>query len=563
MTTSSTSPETPSESHSSLIPPAIQHPFGILVALGLSAFLMVTAFPDGDQDYLVWLTMIPFFLTLRGAGGKKGFFYGWLGGALIEGFGFWWIGFAINSFSQLGFFIASLFFLAWLAFSALSWGILGLLLGKCRKPIHIHAVILIWVGIEFYFPRLFPWHFGGVFYQREWLSQAADIFGASGLSYVVLLGNASLYLLWEWKKGKSAFPKITVTSVVLLILFLNVYGFFRVENLNQQIAEAPEVSAGVIQPMARPEVKHASDSPGRVKFALDHLNRTQALIKNGAQDLVVWIEGAYPLVAFHPVSGEDPLKHIRRLDQRLSFDPITVPLVVGGSSYLPNPQNRKRDQAWNSAAFIEPKAFLGAGTNSADDLETRASLYHKRKRLLFGEMLPLQDYYPDWILDRVQVGTLQAGEDNPTFTLPLKSQSGESGEASAKFKILICYEAVLPSYFRHQLGDSDFLVNITEDIWYGQTAHIRQHESVLRMRCIENRVPLIRCTNVGPSGVVEITGAFDQRTAVWKAEDKVVKLKAVRAYSFYSSLGHHFSWLVIVVGFVLFIKRNSLTSPKR
>lgn len=545
-------------------PPLIRHPLGVFLALALGAALMVIAFPDGDQDYLAWLPMVPFFAVLRGAGGRRGFFLGWLGGALIEGFGFSWIGFAIREFTGLGWLVAGLFFLAWLAYSSLSWALLGFLLGRCRRPVHLHAALLVWVGVEYYFPRLFPWHFGGVFYQREWLRQAADLFGASGLSAVVLLGNAVIYSILEWKWGRARFPAISMGVLAVLLVGINVYGALRLEALDAEQSAAPTVRAGLIQPMVLPEEKSGAGRQDRetvVRFTGDLLRRSQELQAAGARDLILWIEGANTFFAFDPEPGKDPLRRGRNIGGETVFDSLTTPLVIGGASVQPHPTRTGEYLQWNSAAWIVPAG--AAGTEEAGT-RTTGALYHKRKRLLFGEMLPFQEYYPDWILDRVRVGTIEAGTESPRFPVTLPADPPEAPEPrELGFRILICYEVVLPGFFRQQLGDAEFLVNLTEDIWYGRSAHIRQHESVLRMRCIENRVPLLRCTNVGPSGVVDVAGRFDQRTAVWEPEDRVVTLRAVRPFCLYRAGGYHFPWVSLVVGLILFRKQGGLRRTGR
>jgi apolipoprotein N-acyltransferase len=76
-----------------------------------------------------------------------------------------------------------------------------------------------------------------------------------------------------------------------------------------------------------------------------------------------------------------------------------------------------------------------------------------------------------------------------------------------KFGALICYEGVFPALTREFIdGGGDFLVNITNDAWYGGTAAPHQHLIQASFRAIENRVPLVRAANTGISAVVDPDG---------------------------------------------------------
>lgn len=123
---------------------------------------------------------------------------------------------------------------------------------------------------------------------------------------------------------------------------------------------------------------------------------------------------------------------------------------------------------------------------------------------------------------------------------------GESG-----FRNLICYEAVLPEYVRQSALGSDFLVNLTEDYWYGNTAHIPQHLSVFILRAVESRVPVLRCTNVGPSGIVDIAGEFHGGRAIWEADSFTESFIPGSVPSSYSRWGHWFPLLCLLLGVLL------------
>ncbi len=116
------------------------------------------------------------------------------------------------------------------------------------------------------------------------------------------------------------------------------------------------------------------------------------------------------------------------------------------------------------------------------------------------------------------------------------------------FRNLICYEAVLPGYVRQSSIGSDYLVNLTEDYRYGNTAHIEQHRSVLILRAVESRVPVLRCTNVGPSGIIDLAGEFHGGKKTWEADSFSESFIPGSAPSFYRSWGHWFAFLCLLAG---------------
>ena len=495
----------------------------------VTGMLMVLSFPSPDLDFLIWVTLVPLFVAARGVGGKRGFRLGYVAGLVLEAGGFSWILHAISAYSGLHgawFPVALALFLGWLVYEALLWGFFGALLGRCSTPAAMLLVVPVWVGLEAAFPRLFPWHLGGAVYKREWLRQGADLFGASGLSFVILFVNVTIALALEWRRGRCPFPRRELGVSLVLIIGLNVYGAFRLSGLERDLESVEPIRVGVIQPSLDPVEKN-----GLAVF-LKLLAETERWDTDELPDLVLWPEGYDPF-GFLVWDGADPMARHRTSDtpEGTVFDPLNVPLFIGGFSVVDKgPPTR----AYNSAAYVVPKAVSGT--------DSQVSFYHKNKLLLFGERLPFQSSLPSWLLSRINVRTLPAGTECPIFTL--RSRAG----AAHRFRGLVCYEAILPSYAREKATDNtDFFANITEDFWYGQTSHVGQHVSVLMMRAVETRTPLVRCANAGPSGVIEATGAFHQRTRPFKSEKKSCLLQPRAFPSVFKSGGYLFPWAALGV----------------
>jgi apolipoprotein N-acyltransferase len=490
-------------------------------AAGLTGLLMVLAFPACDHDYLLWLVLVPLFWTACGAGPGRGFLAGWLSGFTLVCGGFYWVLSAMRAFSGLGRGLSEAMFLPWVLYESLPWGILGLCLGALRStgrpaPGRIFWLIPIWVAVEHYYPHIFPWHVGGGLY-RSLLAQTADLFGASGLTALVLLVNAVIFLGLLSIRREVRFPWKSLCLMLALLGVGYFYGWFRLRQVDAALAAAPELRVAMVQPVAMPREK--KNPP----FFFEMEQRTRALIQREKVDLAVWPEGTDTVGWIYNDEGQ-LIRAERNIQRQTGFEKLTVPLVAGSWSYSFVTMTQK-----NTAAYVEPQKWP-------------PGFYHKNVRVLFGEYIPLLEHLPTWFREKIpNAGTIEAGTECPLFELP---------GGPYRFRILICYEAILPGFVRHAERDADFLVNVTEDIWYGKTSHVGQHLSVLMLRAIENRISIARAANAGPSGVIDPAGRMRERTVPFEKSEGVFSLRPAHLGTFYAQLGFAFPGVCIPVGVV-------------
>jgi len=143
---------------------------------------------------------------------------------------------------------------------------------------------------------------------------------------------------------------------------------------------------------------------------------------------------------------------------------------------------------------------------------------------------------PRWFDQLQWFGGAAPGEPGPVYRLPLGA-----------FGILICYESAfedLPRRYR-RLG-ADFLVNVTNDAWYGRTSAAYQHPAHLVMRAIETRMGIARAANDGVSEFVDPLGREHLRTGKEVQTTEAGEGFTTDARTVYVVLGDWVGWLSLV-----------------
>src|SRR5205823_6890990 len=114
-------------------------------------------------------------------------------------------------------------------------------------------------------------------------------------------------------------------------------------------------------------------------------------------------------------------------------------------------------------------------------------VYHKQELVIFGEYIPLEHSLPFIKYLTPIPGSFAAGTEPTQFHI-----------GDAIISPLICFEDTFPHVARKAArDDTDFLVNLTNDGWFGDSAEQWQHEANAIFRSVENGIPLVRCANNG------------------------------------------------------------------
>jgi apolipoprotein N-acyltransferase len=177
------------------------------------------------------------------------------------------------------------------------------------------------------------------------------------------------------------------------------------------------------------------------------------------------------------------------------------------------PQAGPVDQVWNSIEVIDASAKIIAR-------------YDKAHLVPFGEYMPLKDVLPFRKLTPGAID-LSAGAGAQTVTLA----------RLPSFSPLICYEAIFPGAVVDARERPDWLLNVSNDAWYGRSAGPYQHFAIARTRAVEEGLPLVRVANNGITGVVDAEGRVLARTSLDAVTYADVALPAAGAATPYSFLG--------------------------
>jgi apolipoprotein N-acyltransferase len=219
---------------------------------------------------------------------------------------------------------------------------------------------------------------------------------------------------------------------------------------------------------------------------------------------------------------------------------IGIPAIVGAVLI---------DRVGGARGYVLYNSALS--TNAGGDVTAR---YDKEYLLTFGEYLPFGDAFPilyEW--------SPNSGRFSPGTTLdPLvvEDNLGRKHQVTT----LICYEDILPSFTRAAVnashGESELIVNITNDAWFGDTTEPWEHLALAQLRAIEHRRYLVRSTNSGVSAIVDPVGRVLSHTKTFQQETLRAKIHWMRASTVYEALGDAPWWIVAVaVSVMAFVQR--------
>jgi apolipoprotein N-acyltransferase len=562
--------------------------FPLFCYLWLGGFSTL-AFLPWKLSQLVWIAPFAlFWLEKRYRGQwKKQILHGFLAGVSVSIFSYHWITHLLVVFGGFPFFLAVPLFLLYAFVTNFRFPLFILLFSFLRKKLGKGMIWLAGAVIlftEFFTFQLFPYYFGNLLAGNLYFSQNVEYIGVYGLSVLVfivsyaLFRSFGLFLRWN-QRSKKTIHKLLLwpLGLVIFFFFTGVALYVKWKNVSPAFSQ----NVMMIQPDAPLEFRD-----GRFRETIENLmQKIEDLAAKGAKDtrpdIIVLPESGVPFFSTH--NTEATTLYNRSYYER--FEALMYLLAVKYKAsvyfnevdavFLGGKPRKENQRFFNSSVVFDPNG-------------NRKDSYHKVYLLAFGEYFPLGETFPI-IYDIIpQVGRFLPGQSqnlldyyNPKTEIPAWNKShlrwmdssfmNMKGfrdyyqerevelETKGKFLPLICYEVIIPEFVRkfYSEGNPDFIINITNDKWYGKSMESFQHLELARLRSIEHRRWMVRSTNSGTSVFVNHLGEVvsDVFTGLETSEVYSTKVDIIRTGPrFYVQFGNLLAWLYLLGTGIYFLQ---------
>jgi len=316
----------------------------------------------------------------------------------------------------------------------------------------------------------FPWNaFGYALTAPLALAQAASVLGLWGLTFIAVAVCAAPATLFD-RNEKKRRPLLPFAVAVLTLVALGSFGAMRLARSPTRLVDG--VHLRIMQPNLQQDVRFNYAARQEV---VDHYLALSARPGLDQVTHLIWPESPFP---FFLTREADAFAQIARALP-------TNTLLFTGAMRLADPDNPAQSGVYNSIYVIDRQASIRA-------------VYDKVHLVPFGEYLPFEE-----ILERIGLQTLTeqrggflAGDRHRLISLP-----GSPGALP-----LICYEIIFPGELMSSAERPDWIVNVTNDGWFGNSSGPYQHLQQARATAIEQGLPVARAANTGISAVIDPLG---------------------------------------------------------
>ena len=482
--------------------------------------------------YNFWILIFPsisflFFQSYLSKSSRESFLIGWFFGFAFFLFGVYWI---FNSFlirSDIFIYLIPFCLILLSSLLAIFTGLVSFFNYKLKRNLIANIIFfsVFWTLSEIlrgYVFTGFPWNL----IAHTWLNfnnilQICSVRGVYGLTFftVLIVLSVSIILIKEKILKKNIFY---FSSVFISIFLIILFGYVRLNNLNSSIDNS--VKFRVVQPNIKQkdklDINYLEENFKKI-LDLSFSNKLGTL--NSSENLIIiWPETA--------------ITDLNYLSKSKLFNKIKLNLkkneyIISGFFRI---EQDKSPKFYNSVLVIDKSL-------------SKTFIYDKKHLVPFGEYIPFSG-----ILNKLGFNFigLQKGK-NSNNLINLKN--------TPKFKTLICYEIIFPGKYSNSKNKAVFLLNLTNDAWFGNTTGPHQHFANTIFRAIEEGRNIIRVANTGISASVDPLGriiqkidlnnegTFDTNIVVVKKNNKIIK-------TIYSRFGNALIILILISFFCFFLK---------
>ncbi len=493
----------------------------VLAAALFSGAVLRLVSPPIGLHWLHWVSFVPLLLAVatpapvspvtgrgwfgrlvRGRNFRLGYLTGFSGVFLL----FFWLAQTIDTFSNIPLPVAAMIVGLFAAVFGLPYGLLGASVAPLRARLGagwVFAFPTLWVAAEFAQPALFPYYQGVGQYRNPYTWQLASVFGAYGLSWLIIATNATVAEVVLARRAGARAPVLPMVITGACLVGTVGFGAWRFAHVEAQLQQAPVAKIALLQ-QGVSMVQHISE---RGQVVLKGWLDLTARVVADKPDLVIWPEGSI----YDTPTDRRVRTGFAEMSRKGEFA-----FFLGGGTREADPDDPKKRASWNSAYLF------------GKDGEVKGR-YDKMVPMPFGEYLPWPVSYLKPYIDGV--GSFRAGDEATVFHTEKFS-----------FTSPICYEAILEAQMR-VLSDADVFVNITNDGWFGDTAAPHQHAMLAAAYATELGRPMVRVAYTGISMVVEPHGVIRYETVPYTEVAEVVDLRLATFETPYRTWGRYFPHL--------------------
>ena len=469
----------------------------------IAGFCLVFAYAPFSQWYLALTIPSIVFYQINNLSAKKAckliglFAFGWFASGIS------WVHVSIDQFGGLPLIISIALMLLLCLYLSIFPALAAYLAGRfsLQNKLNLWLLPSFWLIAEYLRSVVltgFPWLSLGYSQIDSPLSSFAPVIGEVGITALVIIINICLVKVFIALKQRTKTQNLIVPSTLLITITFFSYLLSQTSWVTTTSKPSKTTSVALVQANIAQEIKWAPEQewPTMLKY-LDHTR------VNYDADIIIWPESAIP--ALEPGVQD----YLTTVNSSALLNKTSV--ITGIINY-----NFESKEYFNSLIVLGPK-------NAEDEL---GYSYFHRNRYSKNHLLPIGEFIPfqEWLRPLA-----------PLFNLPMSSFSRGNYKQpnlianDLHLLPLLCFEIAFPHQLSANLSDeTDILLTVSNDAWFGHSHGPHQHMEIARMRALEFGRPLLRATNNGITAVVDHQGRFIDRIpqfeeAVLKAQVPLVE----------------------------------------
>lgn len=394
---------------------------------------------------------------------------------LAYGFGVWasgafWLYTSIHQYGQVGSVLAFIM----VAMMAVVMGLFHagaawLFVRFCgRQPLAFASLWVLQEWAKTWVLTGFPWLFVGYAYAEvPFITSLAPLVGVLGIGFVSVLFSASLVEIFRQKVG---FLLIAMSFVVAAIVL-------DIVNPNFTTPTGKKLSVSLVQGNVNQDIKWQMDF--QEEIIANHARLSQ---EEWGRDLILWSEASITMFEY---------------EAREFLDAVDAHAKAHNSAFITGIPYADLEK-FNEATDLYPPFYnslmaYGAGTG----------IYKKQHLVPFGEYVPMRGLFnilPN-LANNQQVMNHSKGDK---VQAPLMVKNHPAGVA-------ICYEVAYPATVRQNAKNSEFMLTVSNDAWFGTSSGPHQHLQMVQMRALETGRWFARATNTGVTALIDDKGRIVKR----------------------------------------------------